>query len=142
MSNARGIMDTKKISELVEHYRSMHEEELAVLSKKQNNLVPEAKVALATVISERNIDLNKLAQEESEEIKQRIKKQEVITEKKEKRDAIFYKIMLVIGVPVCIFQLFFNPNKFFQTILSTVGAAIAIAIVLGIFHVIKKTNNK
>ena len=135
-------MDTKKISELVEHYRSMHEEELAVLSGKQNNLVPEAKVALATVISERSIDLNKLAQEESEEIKQRIKKQEIITEKKEKRDAFFYKIMLAIGVPICIFQLFFNPNKFFQTLLSTIGSVIAIAIILGLFHIIKKINNK
>lgn len=135
-------MDTKKISELVEHYQGMHEEELEILSGQQNNLIPEAKVALATVISERNIDLNKLAQEKSEETEQRIKNQEIITGKKEKRDAIFYKIMLVIGVPICMFQLFFNPDKFFQTLSSTIGAGIMLAIVLGIFHVIKKIYNK
>jgi|GEM_PF-6438623 len=134
-------MDTNKISEFIELYRGMHEDELAVLSEKQT-LVPEAKTALATVILERNIDLNKLAQEEAEETEHRIKKQQIITEKKEKRDAILFKVLLVIAIPICIFQLLFNPNKFFQTLMSSIGSAIGLAIILGIAHGIKKTFKK
>ena len=73
-------MDTKKISEFVENYQNMHEDELANIHEKQSTLVEEAKVALSTVISERKIDLSRLAQERHEEKEQRIKKQDVITE--------------------------------------------------------------
>lgn len=131
-------MDTNKISEFVERYHNMHEDELAIIHQKQSSLVEEAKVALATVILERKIDLTKLAQEEHQEKEQRIKKKEIITEKKQKRDAFFYKIMLMIGVPICLFQLLFNPDKFVQTLFSTIGFAIGLAIILGIVHLFKK----
>lgn len=131
-------MDTNKISEFVERYKNMQEDELAIIHQKQSSLVGEAKFALATVISERGIDLNRLAREEHEEKEQRIKKQEIITEKKQKRDAFFYKIMLIIGIPICLFQLLFNPDKFIQTLFSTIGFALGLAIILGIVHVFKK----
>lgn len=135
-------MDNNKISEFVERYQSMHEDELVIIHQKQSSLVEEAKVALATVISERKIDLTKFAQEERQEKEQRIKKQEIVTEKKQKQDAFLYKIMLVIGVPICLFQLAFNPDKFVQTLFSTIGFAIGLAVILGIVHIFKKTLKK
>lgn len=131
-------MNTKKITEFEERYQNMHEEELVDIHENQNSLVEEAKIALAKVISERKIDLIKLAREVHEEKEHRIKKQEIIKEKEQKRDAFFYKIMLVIGIPVCLFQLLFNPDKFIQTFFSTIGFAFVLAIVLGIAHLCKK----
>ena len=131
-------MNTKKITEFEERYQNMHEEELVDIHENQNSLVEEAKIALANVISDRKIDLTKLAQEEQEEKEHRIKKREIIKEKEQKRDAFFYKIMLVIGIPVCLFQLLFNPDKFIQTFFSTIGFAFVLAIVLGIAHLCKK----
>lgn len=131
-------MNTKKITEFEERYQNMHEEELVDIHENQNSLVEEAKIALAKVISERKIDLIKLAREVHEEKEHRIKKREIIKEKEQKRDAFFYKIMLVIGIPVCLFQLLFNPDKFIQTFFSTIGFAFVLAIVLGIAHLCKK----
>lgn len=135
-------MDTNKISEFVERYENMHEDELAIIHQNQSSLVEEAKVALATVISERKIDLTKLAQEEYQEKEQRIKKRELVTEKKQKRDAFVYKAMLVIGVPICLFQLAFNPDKFVQTLFSTVAFAVSIGIISGIIYLLKKALKK
>lgn len=84
-------MNTKKITEFEERYQNMHEEELVDIHENQNSLVEEAKIALAKVISERKIDLIKLAREVHEEKEHRIKKREIIKEKEQKRDAFFIK---------------------------------------------------
>ena len=45
--------------------------------------------------------------------------------------------MLIIGIPICLFQLLFNPDKFIQTLFSTIGFALGLAIILGIVHILK-----
>ena len=134
-------MDTKKVLEFLERYQSMGEDELVVIHEKQSLLVEEAKMALATVISERNIDLQELIKDEIKEKEQRIKKQELIAIKKQKRDAFIYKIMLVVGLPLCLFQFLFNPDRFFQTLFATIGSALGIAIILGVLYMFKKVFN-
>lgn len=137
-------MDTNKISEFVERYQNMHEDELAIIHQKQSSLVEEAKVALATVILERKIDLTKLAQEEHQEKEQRIKKQEIITEKKQKRNAFFNNkskfafviFLIIINWLLCIVTM---PTA---SVASYIGRVLLLPIMVMIFALIdKKTRN-
>ena len=122
-------MNRQKIDEFIERYESMGEWQIIEIHSKEIDLTNEARIALATVISKRGIDLNKALEEAKEEDLARTEKAKIRIDNQRKRDSRVYKIFFVIAVPIILFGAVFRPERAFETLISSLAQAAGIVII-------------
>lgn len=122
-------MNNSELSQLVEHYNSLDDWELLDIYKRRASLTEEALVALEQVIAHRGPDLAKLQEIEKEESENSAAYEQEQRKKAEKRDARYLKIFWVIAIPLTIFGALFRPERFLETLVSSLTQAIVLGAV-------------
>ncbi|MDX1367615.1 hypothetical protein [Pseudomonas sp.] len=131
-------MNRQKIDEFIERYESMDEWQIIEIHSKEKDLTNEARIALATVISKRGVDLNKVLEEAKEEDLARTEKAKIRIDNQRKRDTRIYKIFFVIAVPIILLGAVFRPERAFETFISSLAQAAGIAIIFWLALMLKR----
>lgn len=135
-------MDTRRVAEFEERYQRLDEWELADIYAKYGSLTEEARAALDGVIQSRNIDLDKMRQQEASEELHRAEIEQERYEKWKKRDAFLSKIFLVIGLPIAIAGALLRPERAYETFISTLVQAVGLGLVAWVVLAIKRSRSK
>lgn len=121
-------MDEQKIRDFTKRYESLDESVLASIHDKQSDLVDEARVALAEVVSRRGIDFEVIREEAKKEYSEYARKTKIITDKKRARDSKITKILLIISIPFFVIGMFVQPNTTLRLVVAVIiqGAALVL----------------
>lgn len=121
-------MNNTKVSQFVEHYNSLDEWELLEIHRRRTSLTEEAIAALDKVITPRGTDLVKMQKVETEESERKTAYAEEQRKKSEIRDSRYLKIFWMIAIPLTIFGALFRPERFLETLVSTLTQAILLGL--------------
>lgn len=135
-------MDKDKVAEFAARYQRLSEWELADIHARSATLTEEARAALVAVTADRGIDLKKLRQEEAAEEVERAAVEQANAEKKERRDARLFKILLVIGLPIVVLGALLRPERTYETFISALVQGVGLVVLAWIILMFKRSRNK
>lgn len=124
------------------HYREVSEWELLDIHSRSSTLTDDARIALAEVVAERKIDLQKLRQEESAEERARAAVESEKKKKWDQRDALLFKWFLIISLPIIVVWAFLRPDRAVEAFVSSLVQGIGLCLVAWLVMKLKRRLRK
>lgn len=126
-------MNNGQVAALVAHYQEMDEWEIADLHARDSSLTAEGRHALATVISHRNIDVQRIHAQMRMEERTLLDQERMREQKTKARDARWFKIMLIVTIPLIALSALLRPEKTWETFVSSLVQALGVTVIALIF---------
>jgi hypothetical protein len=128
----------------LERYRGMSTEELVDI--KVGNLIEVARDALNTVISERGVNAEEVAKklraDDAKYDSEIAAKQQAEEDRKDRRDARYFKILMIAGIPMTILGFVFAPGKSYVALISALVQGGVWALIAGILYALRRKRKK
>lgn len=126
-------MNKEQIAALVAHYQEMDEWEIADLYARASSLTEEGRHALATVISQRKIDVQKIREQGLAEERALLEQERIREQKRKARDARWFRIMLIVIIPLIVLSALLRPEKSWETLVSSLVQALGVTAIALVF---------
>lgn len=126
-------MNNQQITTLVAHYQEMDEWEIADLYARASSLTEEGRHALATVISHRKIDVQRIHEQRLTAERALLEQERMREQKRKARDARWFKIMLIVTIPLIVLSALLRPEKTWETFVSSLVQALGVVAIALVF---------
>ncbi len=116
-----------EVEAIRKRYREMDEYQLAELHERTGDLTDGARIALAEVMAEKNVDLAKLRQQQLDddrEIRERARIQE---ERGEVRDARWMKVLWIASISIVVLSFWMRPERAWATFVATLTQVVVLS---------------
>jgi hypothetical protein len=126
-------MNNEQIAALVAHYQELDEWEIADLYARASSLTEEGRQALATVISQRKVDVQSIHEQGVTEERTLLEQERIRELKRKARDARWFRIMLVVTIPLIALSALLRPEKTWETLVSSLVQALGVTAIALVF---------
>lgn len=131
-------MNQQAIDHFYQHYIRLSDEELEALDARKTTLLEEAQIALASVLAERGVSVDEIRRVNAAEDEERAKAARDSVRRRETRDAKLTKWFFIISVPVIVLSVLLQPEKAWQTLVSSTVQALGIFVFVWIALLVKR----
>lgn len=135
-------MNQQQLSQFKQHYLYLPEEELEQLHARKATLVEEAQVALTEAIAERGVSVEAIRRSNAIEDAGAVAVASVKAKNKARRDARFFKWMLIFGIPLIGVQVALRPEAAWSTLVSALVQVLGLAAIAWLALLIKRKLGK
>lgn len=131
-------MNQQAIDHFCQHYIRLSDEELEALDARKTTLLEEAQIALASVLAERGVSVDEIRRVNAAEDEERAKAARDAVRRRGIRDAKLTKWFFIISVPVIVLSILLQPEKAWQTLVSSTVQALGIFVIVWIALLVKR----
>ena len=129
------------VTQLVAQYSKLDEFAIFELSNHRESLTSHAKTALDLVIQQRAINLSSVRAQLASEQTTADEQERLRQEAWRRKDAFWLKTFLVVGVPLVVLGLAFQPERTYVTLVSTIVQAVGIVALVWVVLRVRRALN-
>jgi len=127
-----------RVAEFVAHYERLDDFAIADLFNRRHSLTSDAQAALDLVAQARQLNLSAVRNEMAREQEAIVEAERQREASWKRRDAFWFKVCLWVGIPLLGLGLVFQPERTYQTLVSTIVQVICLVLIAWVVLRIKR----